>query len=311
MALTSQSWNAVVKKKFLTTGNFKQLDTAVKNYLSGTGNVDNLRLRWNAWIQKFTAKGLNYTDSDRYTTGCALDDIHALLNPGAQPIRPRSLSEQIRLRDALSPERSTAYAKVDGKFKAAIFTQERTNSCTIACASTLAQRVNAPGFKESNFIEFYNKANNEVHDFEAQGSFLGPVAKALQECGVDAVHHDTPNWTALKAFLDNATHDRPVLLAVAWRTSSGAPGGAHALLCTGPGMITFASGSELGLKIEDPWRTHTGAMMQNNGVYYVQDSDTSVWALGDAGAYYGCITAKNYAREYGKPLSHTKGIKVM
>ena len=83
MALTTQTWSLVVKKKYFTSTEFKALDTAVKAYLLDKSTLDQLRARFSAWNKKFTDVGQTYKDSDRYIAGGALDDIAALIAPKA------------------------------------------------------------------------------------------------------------------------------------------------------------------------------------------------------------------------------------
>jgi hypothetical protein len=84
MALDKTSWTAVVKKKFFTSSEFKALDTAVVAYLADKSKLPGLTTRFNAWNKKFTDIGQTYKDSDRYTAGCALDDIALLVQPARQ-----------------------------------------------------------------------------------------------------------------------------------------------------------------------------------------------------------------------------------
>lgn len=81
MPLTLPNWRAVVARKSIKSGAFKELDAAVQAYLqnqSSSTNLNNLREKWNAWNSKFTKTGKTYKNSDRYRNGCALDDIAAL-----------------------------------------------------------------------------------------------------------------------------------------------------------------------------------------------------------------------------------------
>jgi hypothetical protein len=79
MTLTATSWKAVVDRKWKTTGAFKELDDAVKDYLAHQTNpkkLVTLKKKWDAWTSKFTGK--DYTKSDRYVKGGALDDLAVL-----------------------------------------------------------------------------------------------------------------------------------------------------------------------------------------------------------------------------------------
>lgn len=90
MALTTASWDLVVKKKFLTTDSFKALDLAVRRYIADRSTLPDLKLKWAAWTKKFTGNK-TYKSSDRWTAGCALDDIAALVSAGAGPVGIGSL----------------------------------------------------------------------------------------------------------------------------------------------------------------------------------------------------------------------------
>lgn len=101
MTLNTTTWQQVVKKKWKTTTEFKNLDRAVTAYIGGPAignNLGNMRTAWNAWIAKFPAS--NYKQSDRYTNNCALDDIARIVNPqqGAVPAPvPAPLQAQMAL----------------------------------------------------------------------------------------------------------------------------------------------------------------------------------------------------------------------
>ena len=94
MALDKVSWAAVVKKKYFTSKEFKALDTAVVAYLADKSKLPGLRTAFNAWNKKFTDVGQTYKDSDRYTPGCALDDIAILVQPAQQGVNMGSLATQ-------------------------------------------------------------------------------------------------------------------------------------------------------------------------------------------------------------------------
>jgi hypothetical protein len=84
MPLDLNTWNAVVKRKWMTSGAFKELDTAVKAYLANktlAQNLANLRGKWTAWILKLKKEGKTYSTSDRYVRGGALDDLALLCEP--------------------------------------------------------------------------------------------------------------------------------------------------------------------------------------------------------------------------------------
>lgn len=92
MTLNLGTWQAVVRKKMFKTGNFKALDRVVVEYVlrnsaSNPKPKTNLAAAWQAWTQKFTDKGRTYKSSDRYTAGCALDDIARVVQPPALPSR--------------------------------------------------------------------------------------------------------------------------------------------------------------------------------------------------------------------------------
>jgi hypothetical protein len=106
MALTLISWNAVVSKKWKTSSEFKQLDTAVKAYIGNTASAQNLstlKTKWDAWNVALGKDGKTYSTSDRYTKGCALDDIATLFKavpkaaPGAALAapNPQALAAQV------------------------------------------------------------------------------------------------------------------------------------------------------------------------------------------------------------------------
>jgi len=106
MALTLISWNAVVSKKWKTSSEFKQLDTAVKAYIANTASAQNLsalKAKWDAWNVALGKDGKTYSTSDRYTKGCALDDIATLFRavptavPGAALAtpNPQALAAQV------------------------------------------------------------------------------------------------------------------------------------------------------------------------------------------------------------------------
>jgi hypothetical protein len=84
MPACSNSWAAVIRRKSMTSGAFKELDTAVKAYLLNKNhppNLKNLKDKWVAWTSKLTKEGKTYSTSDRYVKGGALDDLAKLCAP--------------------------------------------------------------------------------------------------------------------------------------------------------------------------------------------------------------------------------------
>ena len=294
MALTLQSWKAVVQKKFSQSDSFKLLDRAVKNYLVNNDQtaLSALQTSWNNWSlalgQKKGAK--TYQTSDRYTPGCALDDIAAMFQPPPTPVasHPTTLNQLIQQRDALSDERGGEFVKVNGKWQQKIFTQQEANSCTCACATTFLRKLMGTSLKEEVFKSEYNKQMG-AHDFSTSGAYLEDVTKVLIACGGDVVHVPTTNKNALLDKLRTATREVPIMFAVAW-----IGGGAHAVMCQGQGQVQASTWTvpAQGFLVEDPAGEHEEVLMLADGHYYARTRGTGNWSEGWADPIYGCIVGK-------------------
>jgi hypothetical protein len=305
MPLDLATWKLVVKKKFRTTSEFDQLDGAVRSYLLRVDDNTTLVLRqkWRAWTQKLAKNGKTYQKSDRYVAGGALDTIAAIVAINV----PTSQAQAIERRDALSNERPGEFVRSpSGRWMEKIFKQEEEYSCTQACACMFLRILVGTSLKEELFKDEFRKVGGD-HDFSRSGTLWDNVVIALNKCGADAVHEPTSDWDALKAKLRTATEDVPVLLGVEWTG-----GGGHAIMCKGPGTIRFSSSSTAfaGFLIEDPYPTHKEPGLLDNGDYWVRTSQTD-WSKGEARAAWGCVMGKKSAKEFGKPISYTKGVKVM
>ncbi|HEV7927930.1 MAG TPA: hypothetical protein VGR14_21450 [Verrucomicrobiae bacterium] len=304
MALTLQSWNSVVKKKYRTTGEFDKLDGAVRRYLLRVDDstTSDLRQRWGAWTQKLATNGKTYQTSDRYIPGGALDSIAAIVAIAA----PTSLDQAIAQRDAISIERPGEFVRSpSGRWTQKIYTQEEEYSCTQACACTFLRKLVGTSMKEDLFKDEFRKAAGN-HDFSTSGTLWDNVVVALNKCGADAVHEQTSDWDTMKGKLRSATGDVPVLLGVEWTTKGG-----HAIMCKGPGTIRFSTSSTsfAGFLIEDPYSTHQEPGLLDDGTYWVRSGQS--WSEGAAKPAWGCVVGKKSAKEFGKPISYTKGVKVM
>ena len=326
MALDIITWKAVCKKKFFRSSAFKALNAAVTTYLNlGASGLPNL---------KFISKSKTYQSSDRYSPGCALDDIARLVgsspattSPSAttgttakKPVIPMSdptkVQQLIRERDALTPDirpSGNRYVNQGGKFQPKIFDQEQNYSCTCACATTFLSRLTGKPVDEGAFRHRYNQTTGSSHDFTAGGTLWGPIAETLRAFDADVTVETTSDWGELKRKLDTATGEVPVLFGIQW-DNGGSPGGGHAIMCIGTGTIPGWRGGQTGYLIDDPWSAHTtpGLLdITDKGYYWVWDTKTSSSAEGYAVPSWGCVTGKKSKREFGKNLSHTKGIKVM
>jgi hypothetical protein len=331
MPLELVSWNAVVKKKFMQSTEFKNLDVAVATYLLPNGKTQqslaNLAIRWKAWEEKLRQKNKNYKNSDRYSPGCALDDIAQLLSAsglvhfapilGVHPSIPRNHMELIQQRDALNPNIRSGgnqYERTGGGWKEKIFSQEETYSCTCACATTFLSKLIEQPVDEKAFKAKYSEINGYMHDFSKGGTTWDPICRTLEAFGADVVFHKTGNLDLLKGYLIQGSFDLPVLFGIQW-DSGGSPGGGHALMCIGKGPIpgwNKVEGPGGGFLIQDPWHDHQSPGMLDNGVYYVQTKTTNIFNKGNAKPEWGCITGKKFRREYGKFASpKTVGKKVM
>jgi hypothetical protein len=316
MALTLQSWKRVVDSKSAKTDSFKQLDRAVRGYLlnSNQTTLGALRTSWDNWNQALGQKKVakTYQTSDRYELGGALDDIAAILQP--PPVAPSSVpmthDELIRQRDLLSDERSGEFVKVNGKWQQKIFTQQETNSCTCACATTFLRKLMGTSLKEDVFKREYDRQMGAHHDFTATGAYLEDITKVLTACGADVVHEPTTNSQALLNKLRAATKDVPILFAVSW-----VGGGAHAVMCQGQGQVQASTWATpmLGFLVEDPAGEHEEVLMLANGDYWARTRGTGDWSEGRADAQYGCIIGKpSQPSGRGNFASHqTVGVRVM
>lgn len=318
MALTLQTWKVVVDKKWATSASFKQLDQAVRAYLlnSDPSTLLVLKQRWDAWnLTLANKKGAKtYQTSDRYVAGCALDDLDAMFQiPASSSGFPaiRSQAELIRQRDALSDERSGEFVKVSGKWQKKIFTQQESESCTCACATTFLAKLDPTiQLKEEVFKREFDKQIGGHHDFSSSGTFFPNIVKTLVSFGADVEHQATTDRTDLLAKLSRATKQVPILFGVSWTG-----GGGHAVMCMGPGQVQFSTLTYpfQGFLIEDPAAEHEEPGMESDGHYWAKIKGTGNWSEGWANPTFGCVVGKAAQRiDRGKNISHLKGgIRVM
>jgi hypothetical protein len=314
MPLTLTTWKAVVDKKYFESDTFKRLDRSVRNYLVKPGDktaLDDLRDAWDAWNDSLGKKKghKTYKTSDRYTPGCALDDIAAILQPPPVPIStvPMTLAEQVRQRDLLSDERSGEFVKVGGKWQQKIFTQQEANSCTCACATTFLSKLIGTSLKEDVFKKEYEKQIG-AHDFTKSGAFLDDITKVLAACGADVVHKTTADLTTLLAELQKGTKHIPLVFGVSWKG-----GGAHAVMAEGQGQVQAShwATSSLCFIVEDPAAEHEEVLMYTDGSYYARVKGTGHWSEGSANPVYGCIIGKPSSGREVRSDYRTVGVKVL
>ncbi len=314
MPLTAASWNQVVRRKRLKSGAFKALNRAVVAYLRDGSHANHLALvsAWRAWQTKLSRKNKSYRTSNRYTGGCALDDIARLVAPSA-PIptraratsgarRPRSHSAVIRERDAMTPDVRAGgnnYVLTADGWQQRIFPQEEHFSCTCACATTFLSRLIDKPVTEDAFKAQFRKLNG-AHDFSSTGTFWPGIKATLEHFGADVTHHDTPTWDSMKALLNKATAQEPVLLGVFWTG-----GGGHAVMGIGPeGKIDGWPATDTAYPIEDPWPTNSATGLEPTGTYWTYNTKESAWQEATVGYRHGCITGKRARREFGRRMGH-------
>ena len=331
MALTAKTWKAVVTKKMLKSTEFKVLNQAVCGYLMNKVDKQKLAGAWGAWEAKLKKKGKDYKSSDRYATGCALDDLAVLVgvsasaSPAASPAAstskktgaPRSHQQVVAARAAEDLKRGVRpggnnYVKTSSGWKPKIFTQEETYSCTCACATTFLSKLIDTPVTEKSFKTKFNQVNGTSHNFSAGGTLWQPIVKTLREFGADASFKSTSTWQDLAGHLNKATPQKPVMLGVQW-DNGGSPGGGHAIMCVGTGKIPGWAGGQTGYLIEDPWMTHDlpGLLdYGNSGYYWVWDKASAKASQAYVNSAWGCVIGKRSPHEFGKKMSHTKGVKL-
>lgn len=314
MALTLQRWKQVVKSKYFQSTEFRTLDNAVVQYINtnpkGKAVNDPLVNAWNSWLGKLTKKGKTLQQSDRYSVGCALDDIEQIVANAALAL-PNSLQAQIAARDALTPDERSGgnhFVKGVGGWQQRIFSQEQNNSCTCACATTFLSKLIDKPVSEDAFRQAYNRINGK-NDFNIRGSFLPEIAATMQDFGADAVMRNPATWDDMKGILTTASRENPVLMVVVWGTPGAPTGGAHAVMCIGEGAIQGWGRPQRGFLMEDPWPAHSHPGLLDDATYLVWNSAS--WSQGYGDESYGCIVGKKSRREQRMGDYRRIGHKVM
>jgi len=114
MALTRDSWQAVVRKKLQKTTNFTNLDATVRAYMvqPTPPNLQAMRTAWNTWVAKF--QNNDYKLSDRWVQGSALKDVADLVRPapagGVQVMHPGPVVPAQPLRQVTAQQQAPAGA---------------------------------------------------------------------------------------------------------------------------------------------------------------------------------------------------------
>ncbi|MEL7219157.1 MAG: hypothetical protein AAGK01_12090 [Pseudomonadota bacterium] len=317
MALTLKSWRKVVKSKWFQSDSFKNLNSAVVQYINA--NPKGMRVRqplvtaWDEWLEKLQRKGKTLQQSDRYRRGCALDDIEQIVAQYRAEF-PRSQQQAIAARDAANPTERRAgnhYVKGRGGWQRGIFSQQQQNSCTCACATTFLSKLIDRPIKESDFRNTYNRVNGVNNDFRVRGSYLPRIANTMRAYDAEVQLHNPANLDQLKALLDGATRELPMMIAIRWGTPTHPTGGAHAVMCLGDGFEPPWTAAHGGYLMEDPWPSHATPRLLDDGAYHVLDRRNNSWSEGFVDPAYGCIVGQKKVREFARPAHYRNvGVKV-